>query len=108
MKCEKCIYFVEAKKETFEIYEPDKSIGTCRFNPPSFEGFPKVSSNDWCGQHKLDENKLNLNESNTTTMSSNKYVSMKYCDDPDINISKSSGPSVPIPPTPPKKKIKNF
>ena len=59
MKCENCIYFVKDEQETFEVYDDDKFIGTCRINPPQFEGFPKVFSNDWCGQYILKRNYFN-------------------------------------------------
>lgn len=34
------------------------SIGRCRRHAPTMSGYPVVFHNDWCGDHKLDENKL--------------------------------------------------
>jgi hypothetical protein len=33
-------------------------IGRCRRHAPSMNGYPVVFVTDWCGDHKLDENKL--------------------------------------------------
>lgn len=51
MLCKTCMWYVEKKSP----------IGRCRYNPPasgSKMGFPVVFETDWCGQHKIDENKL--------------------------------------------------
>lgn len=31
-------------------------IGRCRRHSPTMNGYPVVFDNDWCGDHKLDEN----------------------------------------------------
>jgi len=50
MKCNTCMYYVQkGDKEGF---------GRCRANAPSMKGYPAVFSNDWCGNHKMDEAKL--------------------------------------------------
>ena len=33
-------------------------IGRCRKRSPTMNGYPVVYPNDWCGDHKVDENKL--------------------------------------------------
>lgn len=33
-------------------------IGRCRRHAPTMNGFPAVFEGDWCGDHKLDENKI--------------------------------------------------
>jgi len=48
MICETCMFFVEKN---------DK-IGRCRRNAPTMKGWPALFPEDWCGEHKLDENKI--------------------------------------------------
>jgi hypothetical protein len=40
--------------------KPDnhKIIGRCRKHAPTMSGYPAVYPTDWCGDHKLDENKI--------------------------------------------------
>lgn len=45
MRCETCIWFVPKKG----------AVGRCRRHAPTMSGFPVVFENDWCGDHKLDE-----------------------------------------------------
>jgi hypothetical protein len=33
-------------------------IGRCRRHAPTMNGYPAVKPDDWCGDHRLDENKL--------------------------------------------------
>jgi hypothetical protein len=33
-------------------------LGRCRRHAPTMSGYPAVFRTDWCGDHKLDENKL--------------------------------------------------
>jgi len=50
MKCKTCMWFMEKGKADF---------GRCRRRAPVVgEGYPAVFSNDWCGDHKIDERKL--------------------------------------------------
>lgn len=37
-------------------------LGRCRRRAPTMNGYPAVFENDWCGDHKLDENKINPNQ----------------------------------------------
>lgn len=53
MKCDTCMWFVGK--------EPDRGVGTvgrCRRHAPTMSGYPTVFTTDWCGDHKLDENKV--------------------------------------------------
>lgn len=56
MKCKTCMWFVI--KEGQNLRTPDHSIGRCRRHAPSMNGYPVVFANDWCGDHKVDENKM--------------------------------------------------
>jgi hypothetical protein len=60
MNCERCIFFVRKPTSgpTKEI--TDKSLGRCRRHAPCqvILGWPSVFTTDWCGDFKLDENKL--------------------------------------------------
>jgi hypothetical protein len=49
---------VEAKQE--KGCETDRAIqlGRCRRHAPTMNGYPAVFEDDWCGDHKLDENKI--------------------------------------------------
>lgn len=44
MRCISCMYFA-----------PKKNIGRCRRHAPTMQGFPVMFTNDWCGDHKLNE-----------------------------------------------------
>lgn len=50
MTCETCMW-VCVKANT---------IGRCRRHAPTMKGYPVVFSSDWCGDHKLDENKVKI------------------------------------------------
>ena len=47
MNCKSCVWFVIKSEK----------IGRCRKHAPTMTGYPVVFENDWCGDHKLDENK---------------------------------------------------
>jgi hypothetical protein len=38
--------------------EPERVLGRCRRHAPTINGFPAAWSDDWCGDHKLDEAKV--------------------------------------------------
>ena len=56
MRCRTCIWFVS--KVTDRPMKPDAPIvGRCRRHAPTMGGYPVVYQTDWCGDHRLDENK---------------------------------------------------
>ena len=55
MVCMTCIWFVLKEKSVDS--NGTVPIGRCRRHAPSMEGYPVVFGEDWCGDHKLDENK---------------------------------------------------
>lgn len=55
MKCKTCMWFVHkgtSGESTLQI------VGRCRKHAPTMKGYPVVFEKDWCGDHKLDENKV--------------------------------------------------
>lgn len=58
MRCTTCIWFVP-KFSTAPVHPEDhKIVGRCRRHAPTMGGYPVVFSTDWCGDHRLDENKV--------------------------------------------------
>jgi hypothetical protein len=55
MVCSTCISYVrkEPKGDT-QVRE----VGRCRKHAPTMNGFPVVFPSDWCGDHRLDEDKV--------------------------------------------------
>lgn len=51
MRCKSCMWF--APKEGKDGVT---NLGRCRRHAPTMNGFPVVYVNDWCGDHKLNEN----------------------------------------------------
>jgi hypothetical protein len=49
MVCNTCMWFV---------VKGDANLGRCRRRCPTMNGYPAVFTTDWCGDHKLDETKL--------------------------------------------------
>ena len=64
MRCATCMYFVVKVKPAGEVADTlattgdSGQLGRCRRNAPTMKGFPAVFEADWCGDHKLDENKI--------------------------------------------------
>ena len=61
MKCGTCMWFVPKiaiLSGTIDMPKPVYNIGRCRRHAPSMGGYPAVFVNDWCGDHRLDENKI--------------------------------------------------
>jgi Pyruvate/2-oxoacid:ferredoxin oxidoreductase delta subunit len=54
MRCKTCIWFVPKQANNKIGYD----IGRCRRHAPTMGGYPVVFVNDWCGDHRLDENKV--------------------------------------------------
>lgn len=50
MKCSTCMYYVQKGDVG--------GFGRCRANAPTMKGYPAVFETDWCGAHKMDEEKL--------------------------------------------------
>jgi hypothetical protein len=46
------------QKRTDDNQANTNPVGRCRRHAPTMSGYPTVFHNDWCGDHKLDENKL--------------------------------------------------
>ncbi len=56
MLCKTCVYFIKKGG-------PQSTLGRCRRRALTINGFPPVFLTDWCGDHKLDEEKIILQES---------------------------------------------
>ena len=54
MTCATCIYFVEKRP----LNDVGCLFGRCRRHSPTMNGYPAVFGSDWCGDHKLDENRI--------------------------------------------------
>ena len=56
LACSTCMWYVEKEKI---VGGDHQALGRCRRHAPTADyGYPSVFSNDWCGDHKLDENKI--------------------------------------------------
>lgn len=53
MTCQCCMYFTPKA--------PHTDFGRCRRHAPTMSGFPAVFGNDFCGDHKLNENAIPTN-----------------------------------------------
>jgi hypothetical protein len=54
MKCHTCMWYV-TKVDTLNVIQ---EVGRCRRHAPTMSGYPVVYPTDWCGDHKLDQEKL--------------------------------------------------
>ena len=57
MRCKTCIWFVE-KVQNVPVKPETTVVGRCRRHAPTISGYPVVYKSDWCGDHRLDENKV--------------------------------------------------
>ena len=64
MACKTCMWFVE-KTRVLESGSCENGsgdirgeLGRCRRHAPTLNGFPAVFYSDFCGDHKLDENRI--------------------------------------------------
>lgn len=55
MSCGTCMYFVPKAKSN---EQEGTVLGRCRRHAPTMSGYPVVFVTDFCGDHKLDENKI--------------------------------------------------
>lgn len=58
MRCSNCMWYVQKRSEC--AGKILAQIGRCRRHAPTMSGYPVVFWRDWCGDHKLDENKSGL------------------------------------------------
>lgn len=58
MRCRTCMYYVEKITECPITEDDDYPTGRCRRHSPTMSGWPVMRPTDWCGDHKLDENKI--------------------------------------------------
>ena len=59
MVCSTCIYFVPKKGRGMVGNELRREFGRCRKHAPVVQqGWPAMYGTDWCGDHKLDENRI--------------------------------------------------
>jgi hypothetical protein len=59
MRCKTCMWFVAKKPPACQADPiPVIDLGRCRRRAPTMDGYPAVFVNDWCGDHKIDENKM--------------------------------------------------
>ena len=52
MSCATCMWYVPKRAAS-----PGSALGRCRRHAPTMGGYPVVFPADWCGDHKLDEEK---------------------------------------------------
>jgi hypothetical protein len=55
MICKTCMWY--APKVT-ALGDDTAKIGRCRRHAPTMNGYPAVFSADWCGDHKVDEERV--------------------------------------------------
>lgn len=55
MRCNTCMWFV---RKIVGDGVDRKQVGRCRRHAPTMNGYPVVYSDDWCGDHKIDETKV--------------------------------------------------
>lgn len=58
MKCKSCMWYVAKVPANEQMPLDYRGIGRCRRHAPAMNGYPVVWCDDWCGDHRLDENKL--------------------------------------------------
>jgi hypothetical protein len=58
MTCKTCIWFVRKEPSGPLSHPGQHTIGRCRRHAPTMGGYPVVYQTDWCGDHRLDENKV--------------------------------------------------
>jgi len=56
MKCRTCMWFVQKVPQFGDTQ--NGLIGRCRRHSPTMNGYPVCYEDDWCGDHKVNENKV--------------------------------------------------
>lgn len=56
MRCASCMFYVPKGPQT-KPAPPEGFVGRCRRHAPTLGGWPVMFPTDWCGDHRLDENK---------------------------------------------------
>lgn len=57
IKCSSCMWYAPKETEA-PLHEKLEGFGRCRRHSPTMSGYPAVFGTDWCGDHKLDENRI--------------------------------------------------
>lgn len=57
MLCKTCIWY-SPKASIVTLQGGQSKIGRCRRHSPTMGGYPVVYMTDWCGDHRVDENKI--------------------------------------------------
>lgn len=58
MRCKTCMWFIAKLPNSIKTHPDQWEIGRCRRHAPTMGGFPAVFVRDWCGDHRIDENKV--------------------------------------------------
>lgn len=64
MRCKTCMWFAPkaatspAPSARDPLGQGVIDLGRCRRHAPTMNGYPVVFGNDWCGDHKLNENAI--------------------------------------------------
>lgn len=66
MRCKTCMWYNPKTVQiprvrldgSLEMEDGWRDIGRCRRHAPTMNGFPVVYETDWCGDHKIDEEKI--------------------------------------------------
>ena len=58
MRCSTCIWFVSKEPQSTTVTVKSHQVGRCRRHAPTMGGYPVVYMTDWCGDHRVDENKV--------------------------------------------------
>lgn len=62
MRCRTCMWSVMKDPNPREYPQPGllagKRVGRCRRHAPTMGGYPVIYEDDWCGDHRVDENKV--------------------------------------------------
>jgi hypothetical protein len=55
MRCRSCMWWVPKKPQ---VENARYRLGRCRQHAPTLKGWPATFPDDWCGDHKLDEERI--------------------------------------------------